>query len=78
MQWLGARCCCGVRARVIDIAFFGLEEDFPAGARIRGACSGKKLVDGCGGWSNRIFRWWSGLPLAADREFQTRSCSIGL
>jgi catechol 2,3-dioxygenase-like lactoylglutathione lyase family enzyme len=28
-----ARCCCGVRARVIDIAFFGLEEDFPAGAR---------------------------------------------
>jgi catechol 2,3-dioxygenase-like lactoylglutathione lyase family enzyme len=34
MQWLGARCCCGVRARVIDIAFFGLEEDFPAGARL--------------------------------------------
>ena len=34
MQWLGARCCCGVRARVFDIAFFGLEEDFPAGARL--------------------------------------------
>ena len=28
--------------RVIDIAFFGLEEDFLARARIRGACSGKK------------------------------------
>lgn len=41
---------------MIDIAFFGLEEYFPAGARIRGACSGKKLVDGCGGWLNRISR----------------------
>ncbi len=28
-----ARCCCGVRARVIDVAFFGLEADSPAGAR---------------------------------------------
>ena len=29
MQWLGARGCCGVRVRVIDIAFFGLEGRHP-------------------------------------------------
>jgi hypothetical protein len=32
-QPFAAQCCCGARASVIDIGFFGLEEDLPAGVR---------------------------------------------